>query len=94
MASGIQTQMQQAGQNVPVAVEDVVPAGSTGAAANFTILPALIAGLTGSVVAFLLVQRPLAPHRHAACRTGCWRGASLAHSLLAPPSTSFRATTG
>ena len=82
MASGIQTQMQQAGQTVPVAVEDVVPAGSTGAAANFTILPALIAGLTGSVVAFLLVQRP---SRRIATLLVASVGAGLLGALLVGP---------
>jgi hypothetical protein len=58
MATGLQAQLAQSGQQTTVTVTDVVPGGTGSSAANLTLIPALIAGLAGSVVALLLVRRP------------------------------------
>lgn len=58
MATGIQTQATASGQKLTVKVTDVVPAGGASAAANLIMIPALIAGITGSIVGFLIVKKP------------------------------------
>lgn len=58
MATGMQAQAAASGKAVTVKVTDVVPAGKAASAANLTMLPALIAGLTGSIVGFLIVKKP------------------------------------
>lgn len=58
MANGMQTQAAATGQQIAVKVTDVVPGGTASSASNLTMLPALIAGLTGSIVGFLIVKRP------------------------------------
>lgn len=59
MAQGLQVKMAQTGQKMTVTVTDVVPGGAAAGMANLTLIPALIGGLAGSVVGFLLVKRPL-----------------------------------
>lgn len=59
MAQGIQEKMAQTGQKVTVTVTDIVPGGTAAGMANLTLIPALIGGLAGSIVGFLLVKRPL-----------------------------------
>lgn len=57
MATGLQAQGNPEGSPAPITVTDVVPAGSTAAAANLTMIPALIAGLSGSIIALFVVKK-------------------------------------
>lgn len=59
MAQGLQAKMAQTGQKINVTVTDIVPGGTAAGMANLTLIPALIGGLAGSIVGFLLVKRPL-----------------------------------
>lgn len=82
LATGMQAQAAQTGRPIAVTTTDVVPGGSAAGAANLTMIPALIAGLTGSIVGFLMVKRP--DRRIATLLTAAATAGLLGSAVLGP----------